>query len=109
MAGEMKTREIRPEVQQFAELMEEVLRQNDRKGGWRQMPLGWLIKRLLGEAHELYQGYYEPQYTMHGWQYSTKEHLRKECADIANFAMMISDVLDDKADTRPWEREEEQA
>lgn len=75
--------EIRPEVARFALAMEEVLRQNDHKGGWRDCSLDYLVGRLQDEFHELMEA-------VRG----KDPDIRKEAVDLANFSMMIWDILD---------------
>jgi NTP pyrophosphatase (non-canonical NTP hydrolase) len=76
--------EIRPEVMAFAHVMEERLRRNDYKGGWKNCKSDYLIKRLCEEYLELRDAIREKG--MWGpW-------VRGEAADVANFAMMIWDL-----------------
>ncbi len=75
----------RAEVIAFADAMEERLRANDHKGGWRDCELGWLSQRLLEEWRELDGAL---------WPEETRDPVEviHEAADVANFAMMIADV-----------------
>lgn len=73
--------QLRPEVLAFAQAMENQLRANDHKGGWKGCDYAWLFGRLLEEVKEL-----EREVTRDG------EHILSEAADVANFAMMIADV-----------------
>ena len=75
--------EVRPSVQEFASLMEERLRDNDHKGGWEDCDVSWLLMRLIGEVGELAE------------QLVKGEDPEQECADVANFAMMIAEVSHD--------------
>lgn len=73
---------VRAEVRQFSEGMERKLRLNEHKGGsaaWRQMGYWELFDRLQDEAWELYRAI------------QGGEDITDEAADVANFAMMISD------------------
>lgn len=72
----------RREVQMFAEDMERKLEANDdKKGGWDDCEVGWLLRRLGHEVGELRRALKKrkPWRTVAG-----------EAADVANFAMMIS-------------------
>lgn len=75
---------LRPEVEQFAQVMEAKLRQNDHKGGWQGMTQQEVLRRLYDEAHEVWKelGRPEPDANAVMW----------ESADVANFAMMLWDV-----------------
>lgn len=81
------TIELRPEVQRFAELMEQVLRENDHKGGWKGMTKDELLYRLGGETQELD---WELAVTPDGFP-GGPQKIAKEAADVANFAMFIAD------------------
>lgn len=73
---------IRDSVMRFAEQMEIKLQENDHKGGWQQCEDDYLIGRLQQETYELYlaMNHKEPL------------EVRREAADVANFAMMIADI-----------------
>lgn len=75
----------RPEVAWFAGIMEERMRANDHKGGWRGDRPADLMLRLYQEAAELYEEI-RPGYS------TVPSRVEKEAADVANFAMMIADV-----------------
>ena len=83
---------LRPEVQIFAEAMERKLRQNDHKGGWENMPLGWLRGRLGEETKELDVSItaYIDEIECCGDLSKPRQAILLECADVANFAMMIA-------------------
>lgn len=70
---------LRPSVQNFAEHMEKVLRENDWKGGWDDWDITYLNFRLVQEFGEYFAKYDELSYTQR----------RDELADIANFCMML--------------------
>lgn len=77
----------KPYVLSFAELMEEKLSRNRHKGdrdGWLSCPLPRLMHLLLAEVLEL------EEVTRGGVAASASE-VALECADVANFAMMIAD------------------
>jgi NTP pyrophosphatase (non-canonical NTP hydrolase) len=76
--------ELRPEVQKFAEAMEEQLRANDHKPGWKKDHPRMLGPRLEEEMREL-------QAEVERAARNPKQIL-KEAADVANFAMMVADV-----------------
>jgi len=65
--------------------MAERLWANRRKGGWDATTTEYLFRRLLDEVAELYAA----------WHVSgadpTHEAVERECADVANFAMMIAE------------------
>jgi NTP pyrophosphatase (non-canonical NTP hydrolase) len=107
---------MRPEVREFARLMEEKLRANDHKPGWRQDDPEELVNRIeqetnelrqavcraFGEAHwPLREGEYRPhKFASMKWRSATKEERAEwsakipgEAADVANFAMMVADVV----------------
>lgn len=98
-------RVLRPAVREFAELMELKMQENDDKKGdsWKQCPFGYLQHRISEEHKELVEAaklylVQEPATFTHGktiimGKVPTPIALRLECADIANFAMMISDNL----------------
>lgn len=71
---------LRPEVVRFAFEMERKLMENDHKGGWRQCDDHWLILRLKQEVDELASAVQSGSIDIH-----------REAADVANFAMMISE------------------
>ena len=101
----------RPAVERFAALMEEVLRQNDHKGGWEREGKAWLLWRALDEFAELLR---VATNTSHGYLVAGMvsmaarelmdgdvkfnaangvEAVRGEIADVANFLMMLHDRL----------------
>ena len=88
---------IRTEVKEFSEIMEYKLKENDSKGGWSECEIDWLIERMEGEIDELKNALWKRR---NDWGRSVSEgfifvasdeDIQKECADIANFAMMIAD------------------
>lgn len=76
--------EPRREVLEFAGLMEERLTANDHKSHWEGEDMGWLLERLKEEVQELQQ-------EIDPGDLSNHEAICNECADVANFAMMIAD------------------
>jgi NTP pyrophosphatase (non-canonical NTP hydrolase) len=97
---EREAAELRPEVLAFAKLMEKKLRQNDHKGGWQREDPDYILKRLREEVEEIaaYGGHLVGAQIRHlehpddPQQKSSKaDSIGEECADVANFAMMIAD------------------
>jgi NTP pyrophosphatase (non-canonical NTP hydrolase) len=76
----------RREVVQFAGLMESRLAANDHKSHWEAEDTDWLLGRLLEEVEEL-------KAEVANGDLGGSEQVRQECADVANFAMMIADNL----------------
>jgi NTP pyrophosphatase (non-canonical NTP hydrolase) len=77
---------LRPEVLAFAKLMEEKLRKHDLdrgRQGWKDDDPRHLLKCLEKEHDEL-------QDALVGGK---NDSIAGECADVANFAMMIADVV----------------
>jgi NTP pyrophosphatase (non-canonical NTP hydrolase) len=82
------TLSIRPEVLEFAHEMESELYANEKKGGWTECDFEYLFNRLKEEVGELPEA-------IHKWQKkegASLPNLVSECADVANFAMMIADI-----------------
>lgn len=78
----------RPVLASFAERMEEKLRKNEHKKGWRELPVEALFRLLEIEIEE---------YKVAA-EFFSKEDARSELVDISNFCMMLWDrlSLDDK-------------
>ena len=76
---------LRPEVRRFAEQMELKLRENDHKGGWNDCHIYWLVQRIGDEQKELIDAVLFKTDDVHA--------IIRECADVANFAMMVADVV----------------
>ena len=75
--------DVRSEVSEFADKMEQKLKKRDGYGGWRHLPLEYLLKKLSGEMNEL----------MTSIQYESAEEVMSECVDVANYAMFLWDVM----------------
>lgn len=75
---------MRPIVEEFANVMEDVLKENDHKGGWDNMDIEALLFRLKEEVVEL------EDELQNAWGFDTAA-IRSEAADVANFAMFIYD------------------
>ncbi len=90
---------VRPEVQWFAIEMEKKLALNDHKTGWKDCEVDMLIGRLKEETQELEDEWWKRKNDFgrsagEGFMFvSSNEDLIKECADIANFAMMVADLF----------------
>lgn len=75
---------MRPEVLAFARLMEAKLRQNEGKTHWRDCLIPASALALLGdELQELYDAVLRRD----------SQAVAEEAADIANFAMMVTDLF----------------
>jgi NTP pyrophosphatase (non-canonical NTP hydrolase) len=81
---------IRAEVAVFAERMEQRLVANEHKGGWEDNTVWELLGRVREELQELECALHD--YSGHRRAGSVDE-VRSEAADVANFLMMITDVL----------------
>ncbi len=86
----MKTRKA---IQWFAEEMEAKLRENDHKGGWQGCRFSELFPRIGHERDELLLAAHPLQLDTVAETLTQEDacELIRECADIANFAMMIAD------------------
>jgi hypothetical protein len=86
----------RKEVLQFAEEMENKLRQNDHKGHWLNCRWYEIFPRIMDERDELLAAIKPRElHTMnHNLTLQQKREIISECADIANFAMMVADIVD---------------
>jgi NTP pyrophosphatase (non-canonical NTP hydrolase) len=93
----------RPEVRAFADLMEEKLRANDHKPGWKSDHPEDLLWRLRQETEELAKELAAGSRTSFcAWTARTGS----EAVDVANFAMMIADVCGALAPPLPLQEEE---
>lgn len=79
--------DLRPEVVQFAVLMERQLRKNDFKGGWKNDSAQALWPRIFEELEEL--GTELNPFRPPGAH--KRENIGLEAADVANFLMMVTD------------------
>lgn len=77
---------VRPEVQAFGQAMEQVLAENDSKGGWMDETDQYLLERLKDELRELEQA-------IEAYEQGERNHeaIMKEACDVGNFAMMLHD------------------
>lgn len=84
----------------FAQAMEERLKANDHKGGWKGCQDWWLMQRVHQELNEMsavlikLRGLDGDQLKTELLKGQTLRDLRHEAADVANFVMMIVDVFD---------------
>jgi len=93
---------IRPPVRRFVMEMEKILQEYDAiKGsdGWRNESIEWLFERLVQEVFELYG-------TIFVESRFIPTAAKKECCDVANFAMMIFDRLEDYTRKKKENKEE---
>ena len=81
----------RDAVQWFATKMETQLKENDYKSGWDDCDGTYLSLRLDQERDELAVFLEKVQHDLVGVsEASLRKDIITECADIANFAMMIA-------------------
>jgi hypothetical protein len=91
VSEKISIQDCRDEVKQFACLMEQKLREHDGIRTWKDANQGYLYQRLTDEIQELHLSLFPIPFQ---FEYGPrqKEEILKECADVANFAMMIWDV-----------------
>jgi len=80
---------VRPEVKRMAEEMEKQLQANEHKGGWKDCGLGFLLEELKKNLDVLEDVAYRPY--IQGANNPVDFYIRKKCANINNFSMMIAD------------------
>lgn len=75
--------------------MEAKLRENDHKGGWQGCRFSELFPRIAHERDELLLAAHPLRLDTMAETLTTQDacELIRECADIANFAMMIADNI----------------
>jgi len=81
--------ELRPVVLRFAQLMEARLREHDAErgcAGWLDYDMDYLIHRMIGEVDEVTCLWRDR------WPPPSLAEMAAECADVANYAMMIADL-----------------
>lgn len=81
------TNVVRPEIVMFAIEMENKMRINDHKPGWRHYTQSYLAGKLVEEVSELLLAIENGK---------SDEDIIQEAADVSNFAMMIADVVMEK-------------
>jgi hypothetical protein len=98
---------IRKEVSWFAEWMEKNLIKNDYKGGWKHCSRDYLKNRFRQEVQEMLRQTDRIGFDVF-WKSEVNDEqidrLIMECADAANFLMMIADNaerLREKKDKAP--------
>jgi len=79
----MTRQEVYKALYDFVVVMKEKLDENKSKGGWDSVDTSWLWMRLQKEMSELYSALNSSE--------PNPEEMVRECADVANFAMMIAD------------------
>jgi hypothetical protein len=87
---EAQTHGVRPALIRFVNDMERKLSENDKKGDWGDCDVSYLMTRLFEEVREL-------QSALLAWDRHEGGCLPmvvSECADVANFAMMVRDVVE---------------
>lgn len=88
---------LRLPLQQFAQYMEEQLRDNDHKDGWEDRDIEWLLSRAAGELVEASIAYgLLEACSCDTCKYLLRQRIGrcvKECADAANFLMMAADNM----------------
>lgn len=84
---------MREEVRAFAELMEQRLKENDHKPGWKNDTPISLARRIREEYLELLDALApDDDDSGVGDPTNFSGDVLGECADVANFAMMVADV-----------------
>ena len=81
--------DVRNEILAFSEIMEQKLKENDHKDHWSGMHIKTLLERLEMETSELSDDIYRKD----DYNSDDIKYIQRECADVANFAMMIADNL----------------
>ena len=72
------------EILRFATVMQTKLDENDHKRHWSLYSPAWLLNRLRQEAGELERAIASG---------APADEVEREAADVANFAMMVADVV----------------
>lgn len=92
---------VRNEVLGFSLMMEKVLQRNDFKGGWRNMSTSEIMDRVYDEVRELNVARKTLDKSIgnvimgkadHSIQ--EQEDVKRKAINVANFCMMLVDVLD---------------
>jgi len=78
--------DFKKSVDTFGVEMHKKLKENENKGGWHECTPEYLSRRLGNELKELRAIMHDPYKTL-----ETKVNIIRECADVANFAMMIAE------------------
>lgn len=88
-----KMKEVRPRLDAFVDRMRTRLakKKNQKKSDWREgYDILWLFEKLEREVQELKFVIYEENDST----VEARKKISHECADVANFAMMISDIVE---------------
>jgi len=98
---EVKIRKLEKAVDRFANTMKLKLRLNSHKPGWQDCGYTHLLERLHQEVGELAEAVTEhissPRPSPNSYFGDvTSAHVEMECADVANFAMMIAYIASQK-------------
>lgn len=80
-------KEVRPSVVRMARHMEAQLRANDSRGGWQNCTKEYLEERIEQNLKDLRAC----SGSEGGFESFLSTHIQRTCADIANFAMMLSE------------------
>jgi len=86
----------RPSITHFSRIMEKVLRNNDHKQGWSDLRFDILLTRIRQETDELLYAHFRNKLDTFEEKPLTEKQVVEfvaECADIANFAMMLSENM----------------
>jgi hypothetical protein len=83
-----REKDIRSALQVFALYQESILRKHDDKLHWSRVSNKYLLKRLKDEVQELASSLWNKG------QLISRDDVQCECADVANFAMMIFDNIE---------------
>ena len=84
---------LRDSVESFAWEMERKLAMNDHREGWDDEEFSFFLRRIRQEVTELKKAFNQLLDYRDGAPSVIARHaFTEECADIANFAMMIADV-----------------
>lgn len=90
---------VRPALMRFAEAMERTLQANDHKDGWDRCSPGWLLGRAgkeLKEARLAYRRWVEfRDFKNVAEDEKRLLDLQAEMTDVANFCMMVFDVMEE--------------
>lgn len=87
----MGTGVVRNEVLGFSLMMEMALKRNDYKGGWQYMAPSQIMNRIYDEVRELNKA--RKILDKGVVSFREIEAAKKEAIDVANFCMMMVDVL----------------
>jgi len=78
---------LREALRVFAERMEEELKKNEHRGGWKNQNPETMMAKLWDELYDLddqVEGYLDGK--------GDREQILKEAVDVANYAMFVADI-----------------